>query len=212
MYKLYNVKGWGSLGPHLLLDAMGVPFENVWMTPAQVRAPEYKRISPLGYIPALGLDDGTTLFESLAITVFLTSTHADKGLAPKAGTAAHGEYLSWLTFMSVNIYGAINLAFHGDAYTRDEAGFAFMKEKAVAESNRLFGIVEKRLAERGPFVLGDQFSAADLYLFMLTIWAKPSEADLLAANPHIARVCAHIRGMEQLGPALASHEVTSPRT
>ena len=207
MYKLYNVKGWGSLGPHLLLDAMGVPFENVWMTPEQVRAPEYRRISPLGYIPALGLADGTTLFESLAITVFLTSAHADKGLAPLPGTAAHGEYLSWLTFMSVNIYGAINLAFHGDAYTRDDAGFAFMKQKAVAESNRLFGIVEKRLAVGGPFLLGADFSAADLYLFMLTIWAKPSQAELLAQNPHIAKVCAHVRGMGSLRAALEAHGV-----
>lgn len=207
MYKLYNVKRWGSLGPHLLLDAMGVPFENVWMTPEQVRAPEFKRVSPLGFIPALGLDDGSTLFESLAITVFLTSAHADKGLAPAPGTAAHGEFLSWLTFMSVNIYGAINLAFHGDAYSRDAAGFAFMKEKAVAESNRLFGIVEKQLAARGPFVLGADFSAADLYLFMLTIWAKPSEAELLAGNPHIARICAHVRGMGSLQDALNAHGV-----
>jgi glutathione S-transferase len=156
---------------------------------------------------ALGLADGTTLFESLAITVFLTSAHADKGLAPLPGTAAHGEYLSWLTFMSVNIYGAINLAFHGDAYTRDDAGFAFMKQKAVAESNRLFGMVEKRLAVGGPFVLGADFSAADLYLFMLTIWAKPSQAELLAQNPHIAKVCAHVRGMGSLRAALEAHGV-----
>lgn len=207
MYKLYNVKRWGSLGPHLLLDAMGVPFTNVWMTPEEVRAPDFKRISPLGYIPALGLPDGATLFESLAITVFLTTAHADKGMAPMPGTAAHGEYLSWLTFMGVNIYGTINLAFHGDAFTPDDTGFAFMKEKASAESWRLFGIVERKLAEGGPFVLGARFSAADIYLFMLTIWAKPSEAELLAANPHIAEVCAHVRGMGSLRAALEAHGV-----
>ena len=207
MYKLYNVKRWGSLGPHLLLDAMGIPFTNVWMTPEEVRAPEFKAVSPLGYIPALGMPDGTTLFESLAITTFLTTAHSDKGMAPLPGTPAHGEYLSWLTFMGVNIYGAINLAFHGDALTPDEAGFAFMKEKATAESHRLFGIVEQRLAAGGPFVLGARLSAADLYLFMLTIWAKPSEAELLAANPHIAAVCAHVRGMDCLQAALAAHEV-----
>ncbi len=58
MYKLYNVKNWGSLAIHCLLEEMGVPYTNIWMTVDQVRAPEYREINPLGFIPALGLSDG----------------------------------------------------------------------------------------------------------------------------------------------------------
>ena len=58
MYKLYNVKAWGSMGVHFLLEEMDVPYTNIWMTPEQVTAPEFRELSPLGYIPALGLDDG----------------------------------------------------------------------------------------------------------------------------------------------------------
>ena len=48
MYKLYNVKAWGSLGIHCLLEEMDVPYTNIWMTAEQVRAPEFRAISPLG--------------------------------------------------------------------------------------------------------------------------------------------------------------------
>ena len=62
MYKLYNVKAWGSMCVHFLLEEMDVPYTNIWMTPEQVAAPEFREHSPLGYIPALGLSDGRTLF------------------------------------------------------------------------------------------------------------------------------------------------------
>lgn len=85
MYKLYNVKAWGSMGVHFLLEEMDVPYTNIWMTPEQVAAPEFRALSPLGYIPALGLDDGSALFESAAIVSLLVTAHPDKGMAPQVG-------------------------------------------------------------------------------------------------------------------------------
>ena len=64
MYKLYNVKTWGSLAIHCLLEELEAPYTNIWMTREQVREPEFRAINPLGMIPALGLaeaaiDDGS---------------------------------------------------------------------------------------------------------------------------------------------------------
>ena len=106
MYKLYNVKGWGSMAPHFVLEEMDLPYENVWMTPEQVRQPAFRDVSPLGLIPALGLDDGRAIFESAAILGFLAAAHPDKGMAPPPGSNEHGIFLAWLTFMSSNIYPA----------------------------------------------------------------------------------------------------------
>ena len=86
MYKLYNVKTWGSVAPHLLLEELEVPYTNVWMTPEQVRAPEYRDLSPLGLIPALGLSDGRTLFESAAIVTHLVIAHPAKAMSPPPGS------------------------------------------------------------------------------------------------------------------------------
>lgn len=82
MYKLYNVKTWGSIAPHCLLEELGVPYQNIWMTGEQVKAPEFRELHPLGYVPVLGLPDGRTVIESAAIITFLTIAHAEKGLRP----------------------------------------------------------------------------------------------------------------------------------
>ena len=79
MYKLYNVKGWGSMAPHFVLEEMGLAYENVWMTPEQVRQPAFREISPLGFIPALGLDDGRAIFKSAAIVAFLDRRPSRQG-------------------------------------------------------------------------------------------------------------------------------------
>ena len=121
MYKLYNVKAWGSLAIHCLLEEMEVPYTNIWMTPEQVRAPEFRAISPLGMIPALGLADGRTLYESAAIVSFLVAAHPDKHMSPVLGSPAYGEFMSLLHFMSTELYALDNLAFWRSAYAADRS-------------------------------------------------------------------------------------------
>ncbi len=194
MYKLYNVKCWGSLAVHLVLEELGAPYENVWMTPDQVKAPEFKRISPLGLIPALGLADGRTMIESAAMVSFLTTAHPGKGMGPQPGTPDHGMFLSWLHFMSTNMYASVDLAAGGDAW-------------GLEKLNREYGIVNSHLAESGPFMMGANCSALDLYLFMLAIWGKPSEQTILDAYPAVAKVCSHVRQRPKLANALEAHGV-----
>lgn len=210
MLKLYNVKRWGSMGPHFVLEELDVPYQNVWMAPEQIRAPEFREISPLGLIPALGLRDGRTIVESTAIVAFLTDAHPDKGLAPLPGSDDHAVYLSLLAFMGVNIYTAIEVVFTADSLTDSDACNATAKSKAIARETALFDIIESRLAREGPYLLGDRFSAADLYLFMLTVWADPSERALLDRCPHIAHLANAVRERPRLKAALQAHGVLEP--
>jgi len=82
-----------------------------------------------------------------------------------------------------------------------------MKAKAAAREARLFDLVENRLAKEGPYLVGERFTAADLYLFMLTIWANPSERALLERCRNIARVATTVRARPRLKAALESHGV-----
>lgn len=205
MYKLYNVKRWGSISAHLVLEELGVPYQNVWLTPEQVRAPEFREISPLGLIPALGLPDGRAITESAAIVAFLTDSYPDGGLAPPIGSNDHAVYLSHLVFMAVNLYTYVDFAFDGGRLADSEEQNATIRRKAAQFSLTLFDIMEEKLAADGPFLLGDNFSAADIYLFMLTLWVHPSEQVVLDRCPHIARVVAHIRGRPRLKAALEAH-------
>ena len=206
MYKLYNVKAWGSLAVHCLLEELDVPYTNIWLTPDQVRAEEFREINPLGYIPALGLDDGRALYESAAIVSFLVAAHPDKGLSPELGSAAYGEFMSLLHLMSTELYPTNNLAFGGSAYAMDEAHDAFLVARAMERADGYWTLLEKRLA-KGPWLMGKEFSALDLYAFMLTVWGRPNETSLHKRFPAVAKLAKAVRARPRLKAVLESHGV-----
>ncbi len=212
MYKLYNVKAWGSMSVHFLLEEMAVPYTNIWMTPEQVAAPEYRELNPLGYIPALGLDDGSALFESAAIVSFLVTAHPDKGMAPQPGSNEYGEFLSWLHFMSTNLYVAYNMGDSDNFYARNPAEEAFLLGKSIEKSHQLWAILAKRLETEGPWLMGENFSALDLYAFMLCCWYRPKETLLHAEFPAVANLAKAVRAQPKLKAALEAHGVMEPRS
>ncbi len=207
MYKLYNVKAWGSLSIHCLLEEMEVPYTNIWMTAEQVRAPEFRAISPLGQVPALGLADGRALFESAAIITFLVTAHPDKAMAPAVGSEDFGEFLSWLQFLATNLYITNNLAFPGSIYAADAAHDAFVAGKAAERADSYWQLLEDRLGAEGPWLMGEDYSALDIYMFMITLWGRPSEAELRARFPRIAAHAGAVRARPKLKAALEAHGV-----
>ena len=212
MYKLYNVKAWGSMCVHFLLEEMDVPYTNIWMTPEQVAAQEFRELSPLGYIPALGLSDGRTLFESAAIVSFLVTAHPDKGLAPQPGSDDYGEFLSWLHFLSTNLYIAINMGDAGNFYSRNSTEEAFLLGKSIEKCNQLWAILAKRLETEGPWLMGETYSALDIYAFMLCVFSRPKETVIHAEFPAIAKFAQAVRARPKLKAALEAHGVMEPRS
>lgn len=207
MYKLYNVKTWGSVSIHLLLEELEVPYTNIWMTAEQVKKEEFRELSPLGVIPALGLQDGRTLFESAAIVSFLLSAHAGRGLSPPIGSDEFGEFLSWLHFMSTNLYPAISLAFDNKIYAMNDDQQRHIVSAATAIADDLWAILDRRLMEDGPWLMGARFSALDLYAFMLSLWGRPSEMAIHKKFPRIARLAKDVRARPKLKAALDAHGV-----
>lgn len=205
MYKLYNVKAWGSLAIHCMLEEMELPYTNIWMTPEQVREPEFRAISPLGMIPALGLADGRSLYESAAIVSFLVAAHPEKDMAPVPGSPAYGEFMSLLHFMSTELYALENIAFMAEFYApgHEEA----LRSKVWEQSDVHWLILEKRLAASGPWLMGREYSALDLYFVMLSIWAKPSEAAFHARFPALAKLATAVRARPKLKAVLEAHGV-----
>ena len=212
MLHLHYYPGNASLTPHMLLEELGVPYTNVWMTADEVKAPAFRDVSPLGLIPALALADGRTMIESAAMVSFLTTAHADKGLGPTPGSADHGIYLSWLHFMSTNLYMAYNMGDSDNFYSRNPAEEAFLLGKSIEKSNQLWAILAKRLEAEGPWLMGENFSALDLYAFMLCCWSRPKEVDLHAEFPAVAKLAKAVRARPKLKAALEAHGVMAPRS
>jgi glutathione S-transferase len=109
--------------------------------------------------------------------------------------------------MSANVYPTINLAYHGEGFADSPEGAAVIAAKASKHALELFDVIERRLEGEGPFLLGGTVSAADLYLFMLTVWETPGERLLHERCPRIAALCGEVRSRPKLRAALEVHGV-----
>jgi GST-like protein len=191
-YKLYGWSGSGSVAVQAALEECGVPFERIWVgkEPADIAA--YRKINPTGKVPALALPDGTVMFESAAMLIHLAATHPEAQLGPQPGTSLHAQFLQWMVFLSANVYEAVLRLYYSDRYSTAGAAAADgIRDQAHADYLSHLELIAGRLS---PYVLGDHYSVADLYLYMLASWAPGERSALHARLPalgmHAARLAA----------------------
>jgi glutathione S-transferase len=178
--KLYFSPGACSLSPHIVLHETGLPFttEKVDLRSKQTAAgADYLAINPKGYVPALAIDEGGLLTEGPAIIQFLADKVPEKQLAPPNGSLERYKMMSWLTFIGTEIHKNYSPMF--DPSRPDEA-------RATATNNLLkrYAYVDSMLAGQD-YLLGSDFSVADVYLFVVTNWAGMLKLDL-SGYQHVA--------------------------
>src|SRR5215475_4875077 len=101
--KLYFAPGTISLMPHVALLESGLPFVAIRVDEATKKmgdGKDYRTVNPLGYLPALVLDDGSVLFEAAAIAQYIADRHPTGKLAPPYGTIERARLQAWLNFLS----------------------------------------------------------------------------------------------------------------
>ena len=121
-------------------------------------------------MPALALDDGGVLTENAVVLQYLADQAPGTGLAPAVGTFARYRLAEWLNFIATEIhkgYGPLWNAANPDA-VKDHA------RKALATR---FAYVAKRL-DATPWLMGDTFTVADAYLFVMLNWSGLLGVDL----------------------------------
>ena len=188
MYKLYWAKSMGSMVAEVLFTEIGVEYEKVPidMEKEENRSPEFLAINPLGQIPTLVLPDGTVMTESAAMVLQITDRHPEAKLAPPAGSPEGARFQRWLLFMATTIYPAEQRLFYADRITTDASAVAGIEACARTDMDSYFAILNDAL-DPGPYLLGESFSAVDVYLWMFVKW-HPDTAKLFADNPRIARL------------------------
>jgi glutathione S-transferase len=174
MIQLYYFPGNASMAPHMLLEELGIPFElvRVEREKGALRSPEYLKMNPNGLIPVL-VDGDLVLYECAAICLHLADTHPQAGLAPALGTPQRAHFYKWLMWLTNSLQPALISYFYPDRYVRDAEVVPQVKECAEARVGALVDILEAELALHGkPWLLGDAFSAVDLYALMLCRWTR----------------------------------------
>jgi len=179
--KLYYSPGACSLSPHIALYEAGLPFEARMAstkTHKLADGTDYYTLNPKGYVPLLEFDDGSRLTEGPAIVQWIADQVPAKRLAPPAGTMERYRLMEWLNYITAELHKGFGTLFN--PAMPEEA-----KALARTKLQERFRYVDERLADR-PYLMGEDFSVADGYLFVVTRWAAPMKVDL-AGLGHLAR-------------------------
>ena len=172
--KLYYSPGACSLASHIVLEEAGAAYE---IERADIRAKktasgaDFAAISPRGAVPVLVLADGEVLTEGVAIMQYVMDS-VKPGALPAAGTLERARLHEALNFVSTEVHKTYSPFFRGLEGAAREAQIALL--------NARLALVEARLADGRSYLLGEEFTPADAYLFTVTNWSKVAQHDLSA--------------------------------
>jgi len=209
MIQLHYYPGNASLFPHMLLREIGAPFE-LKLVDRSVNAQksaDYLRLNPNGLIPVL-VDADQVIFETAAIGLYLADKYSEARLAPPVGSAPRGGYYKWMVHLSNVVQAGFRTWFYPHEAVVDPSAIETAKEASGLRMMLAFDRIAEQLGT-GPWLLGETFSAADLYLLMLTRWGRtlPRPArDIPEIGAHAARVLAR----PAVQAAFAAEDLAAP--
>jgi glutathione S-transferase len=182
-YKLYGRPGSGSFAVQAALEEIGAPYQRLWVGREAADVAEFRAINPTGRVPALVLPDGTAMFESAAMLIHLAQNHPRSALAPQFGSSRHALFLQWMVYLSANVYEAALRMYYPARYsTRGEADAAAVRDQGSADFCAYVELIGRAL---DPYVLGAEYSIADVYLYMLASWYPGEKATLYTRLPKL---------------------------
>ncbi len=173
MMKLYCKPGACSLSPHIVALECGLDFTQVnvdLQKKVTEQGEDYWQINPKGQVPALQFDDGSILTEGVAIVQYLADLKPDRNLLAPTGSLTRYHTLEWLSFVSSELHKTFSPLFRPD--TPEE-----YKTIVRAQLEKKYQAVNEALQDK-QWLLGLRFTVADVYLFVVTRWAKAIKLDL----------------------------------
>lgn len=184
MLRLYHAPRSRSSRIIWLLEELGADYEIVYVDIPRMDgtgAPDPRNPHPEKKVPALE-HDGTLITESMAVVLYLTDLYPEAGLAPRPGEAARGPYLTWLVYYAGVMEPVIHFVF--GKMTDNE--LLYRTFRGPEEMNRRI----LTALEKGPYILGDSFSAVDVILASLGKWFREALPAGRPVDAYIERCCA----------------------
>ena len=190
--KLYYMKGACSLASFISLNEAGVKFDAVEVdhqTHKTSGGEDLNVISSKGYVPVLRLDDGQILTENVAVLQYIADLTPAARLAPAAGTLERYRLIEILAYINSEIHKNFGPLFY-PSLSED------VKKFARENLNKRLDWLEKSLGSK-LFLMGEQFTVADAYLYVVLSWTSHVGIDLgkwpalkrhnerVGARPHV---------------------------
>src|SRR4051812_2953875 len=193
MFKLYFAPGTCARASHIALEEAGAAYttERLDFKANQQNSPEYLAINPKGRVPSLVTDRGV-LTETPAMLAFIAQSFPQANLAPLDDAFAFAQVQAFNSYLCSTVHVAHAHKMRGARWATEESSFADMKRKVPQTVGACFALIERNML-RGPWVMGEQYTVCDPYLFTLALWLEGDSVDLAA----LRKVADHSRRMAE---------------
>ena len=170
--KLYHSPRSRSVRPRWLLEEIGAPYELITldMSQGQQKSPDYMKIHPHGAVPSL-VDGDVALFESAAICMYLADKFPEKRLAPAVGTPARGLYYQWMVYSMATLEPPVLQVFLNTVMLPEAQRSVAAAEEGRTKFAEVARVLSQALTGK-TFLLGEQFSAADVMIGSTLSWGQ----------------------------------------
>lgn len=197
-YHLIASKGAGSMIVEAALALSKLPYE-VEMIPYGEPGPQRDKLmnlNPLGQVPTLLLPDGRVMTESAAIILHLADMAPNAGLAPAAKDAARPMFLRWLIFIVAALYPTFTYGDDPARWADGEQSGKHLRQRTDDHRKELWLYFAQQNPCK-PWVLGEQFSALDIYVAVMNLW-RPRGAWFKTECPQLAAIAACVAEIDTL--------------
>jgi glutathione S-transferase len=148
-----------------MLEETGQPYRTEVLGYGEgMKSPEYLAINPMGKVPAI-VHRGTVVTEGAAICSYLADAFPDAGLAPAFNDPRRGDYFRWLFFAAGPVEAAVSAKALGLLAPPEKAGTV-----GYGSFEQTVDTLESAVAGASPWLLGEQFTAADVYVGSQVLW------------------------------------------
>jgi glutathione S-transferase len=193
MYKLYYAPGTCALASHIALEEAGVSYtaERLDFKANQQQSPDYLKVNPKGRVPSLVTDKGV-LTETPAILAYIAQTSPKARLAPLDDPFAFAQVQSFNNYLGATVHVAHAHKGRGYRWASEESSFADMKRKLPESVGGCFALIERDML-KGPWVMGEQYTICDPYLYTVGLWIDGDGVDLAT----VPKLMAHRKRMNE---------------
>lgn len=207
MYTLYHQDGTRSGAALLALEegALNYELRIIDISAYDHQHEAFLKVNPRGLIPTLLTDTGEVICETAAIMVYVADHHQLTDLAPLPHESGRGLLLDWLFYHVGEVQEAGKRAAYSQRYSTDIGDAPRVAAKARETLLARWQVVDKHLAENGPYHLGERFSLVDLYLAITAAWLK-----LRGSGDDTTRRLSHF-GLEDLPAVKRCYDLVSAR-
>jgi glutathione S-transferase len=178
MLKLYYSPGSCALASRIALEDAGADHEIIRLNLAegQQRSAEFLSINPKGRVPALVTDKGV-LTETTAILAYIAQTFPDANLAPLDDPYEFARLQAFNAYLSSTVHVNHAHGRRGARWASEQSSIDDMKAKVPETMAAAMRIIELDYFE-GPWVMGEQYTVADAYLFTIEGWLQGDGVDI----------------------------------